>query len=153
MKKNNFTTTILVDETPKQAFDAINDIRGWWSGEIEGSTDEAGKEFTYRYKEFHYSKHKVTTFIPDNKVVWLTTEGTINFVKDKSEWTDTRIIFDISEKEGKTQIIFTHEGLTPQLECFDACSNAWTGYITDSLRRFISSKTDADGQMIERSGF
>jgi len=139
MKKQDFTTTILVDQTRKQAFDAINNVRGWWSGEIEGPTDELLKEFTYRYQEFHYSKHKLVEFIPDKKVVWLTTEGSINFVADKSEWNNTKIVFDISEKDGKTQIRFTHEGLTPQLECFDACSNAWTGYITDSLRRFISS--------------
>ena len=139
MKKQDFTTTISVDQTPKQAFDAINNVRGWWSGEIEGPTDEQGKEFTYRYKEFHYSKHKVTELVPGKTVVWQITEGSLNFVEDKDEWTGTRIIFDISEKEGKTQIRFTHEGLTPQSECFDACSNAWTGYITDSLRRFIAS--------------
>jgi hypothetical protein len=144
MKKQDFTTTILVDQTPKQAFDAINNVRAWWSGEIEGPTDEPAKEFTYRYKEFHYSKHKITELIPDKKIVWLITESTLNFVKDKNEWIDTKIIFDISEKEGKTQIRFTHEGLTPQLECFDACSNAWTGYITDSLRRFISSIQHGD---------
>ena len=139
MKKQDFSTTILVDQTPKQAFDAINNVRGWWAGEIEGPTDKLGEEFTYRYKEFHYSKHKLTELVPNKKVVWLVTESSINFVKDKNEWTETKIIFDITEKEGKTQIRFTHEGLTPQFECFDACSNAWTGYITDSLRRFISS--------------
>ena len=139
MKKQDFTTTILVDKTPKQAFDAINNVRGWWAGEIEGPTDKLGEEFTYRYKEFHYSKQKLIELIPDKKVVWLVTEGSINFVKDKNEWTDTKIIFDITEKEGKTQIRFTHEGLTPQIECFDACSNAWTGIISDSLRQFISS--------------
>jgi hypothetical protein len=144
MKKQDFTTTILVDQTPKQAFDAINNVRGWWSGEIEGPTDRLGEEFSYRYKEFHYSKHKLVELVPDKKVVWLITEGSINFVADKTEWDNTKITFDISEKDGKTQIRFTHEGLTPQLECFDACSNAWTGYITDSLRRFISSPPPGD---------
>jgi hypothetical protein len=139
MKKQDFTTTILVDQTPKQAFDAINNVREWWAGKIEGPTDKLGEEFTYRYKEFHYSKQKLVELIPDKKVVWLVTEGSINFVKDKNEWTDTKIIFDITEKDGKTQIRFTHEGLIPQIECFDACSNAWTGIISDSLWQFISS--------------
>jgi len=147
MKKQDFTTTILVDQTPKQAFDAINNVRGWWSGEIEGPTDKLGEAFTYRYQDFHYSKQKLTELVPDRKVVWLVTEGSINFVKDKSEWNDSKIIFDIAEKEGKTQIRFTHEGLTPQIECFDACSNAWTGIITDSLRRFITTIPAGDSSI------
>jgi hypothetical protein len=139
MQKKDFTTTILVDKTPQETFDAINDVRSWWAGEIEGPTDQLGEEFTYRYKDLHYSKHNVAELVPGKKIVWLVTESAINFVKDKNEWLDTKIIFDISKKEEKTQVRFTHEGLSPQLECFDACSNAWTGYIADSLRKFILS--------------
>jgi hypothetical protein len=51
MKKRSFTTTISVDQTPNEAFAAVNNVRGWWSGEIEGATDKLGAEFTYRYKD------------------------------------------------------------------------------------------------------
>src|ERR1700735_1134408 len=142
MKKQDFTTVITVNETPKQAFDAILKVREWWAGEISGQTDGLGEEFTYRYKDFHYSKQKLVDLVPDKKIVWLVTESSINFVKDKNEWLDTKLIFDISQKEGKTQVRFTHEGLTPQGECFDACSNAWTGIITDNLRRYIAARQD-----------
>jgi uncharacterized protein YndB with AHSA1/START domain len=144
MKKQDFTTTIMVDKTPKEAFNAITDVRGWWAGEIEGSTVEQGDEFTYRYKDFHYSKQRLMEVVPNKKVVWLVTESSINFVQDKNEWKGTKIIFDISKKDDKTQIRFTHEGLIPEQECFDACSNAWTGYITDSLRNFIAADRPND---------
>jgi hypothetical protein len=140
MTTKDFSTTILVDQTPEEAFNAIKNVQGWWTGEpgVEGSTDKLGDEFTYRYKDIHYSKQKLTELIPGKKIVWLVTGSKLNFTKDKTEWTGTRIIFDISEKNNKTQIQFTHVGLVPSIECYSDCSNAWSSYINSSLRSFIT---------------
>ena len=138
-KASDFTATILVDQSPNEVFTAINNVRGWWTGEpgVEGSTDKPGDEFTYRYKDIHYSKQKLTELIPGKKIVWLITDSKLNFTKDKSEWTGTKIIFEISEKNNKTQIRFTHLGLVPDIECYNDCSNAWSSYIKNSLQNFI----------------
>src|ERR1700732_5114148 len=84
MNHQNFTTAFTVDQTPEEAFAAINNVRGWWSGEIEGSTDKLGDEFTYRYKDVHLSKQKIAELIPGKKVVWLVLDGYLNFVEAKS---------------------------------------------------------------------
>ena len=139
MSNQNFTTTFTVDQTPEEAFAAINNVRGWWSGEIEGSTDKLGAEFTYRYKDVHYSKQKITEFIPGKKVVWLVLDGFLNFVEDKSEWKGTKLTFEVSKKGDKTEVRFTHVGLVPEYECFNACSNAWGTYIKGSLRSLITT--------------
>ncbi len=139
MKTSDFTTTILVDQTPQEAFDAINSVRDWWPGEIEGNTQQLNDEFTYRYKKIHYSKQKLVEMIPGKKVVWLVTDSSLNFVENKSEWTGTKIIFEISEKNNKTEVRFTHLGLIPQYECFNSCSNAWTDIIRDGLRGLIAT--------------
>ena len=66
-------------------------------------------------------------------------DGYLDFTEDKTEWTGTDIAFDITEKDGKTEVRFTHVGLTPEFECFDNCSNAWGFYIKESLRELITS--------------
>jgi hypothetical protein len=53
MKHPDLTHTITVDQTPEEAFAAINNVRGWWSGEIDGNTAQLGDEFTYRYQDIH----------------------------------------------------------------------------------------------------
>jgi hypothetical protein len=60
-----------------------------------------------------------------------------DFVQDQDEWKDTDIVFDITETSDGTEVRFTHAGLTPQFQCYDVCSNAWTGYLTGSLRELI----------------
>ena len=141
MKDQDYTTTFSVDQNPEEVFGAINNVRGWWTGEpgIEGRTDRLGDEFTYRQKDVHYSRQRVAELIPGKKVVWLVTEANLNFIKDKSEWKGTKINFDISTKGSKTEIRFTHVGLAPQIECYDVCSDAWRYYIRSNLRSLITT--------------
>ena len=139
MMKQGFTTSFSVDQTPQEAFAAINNVRGWWSGQIEGDTDKLGAEFTYRYKDVHLSKQKITEFIPGKKLVWRVLDSNLSFAKDKSEWNGTDIVFDISQKEGKTEVRFTHVGLVPKYECYGSCSNAWGMLVNGNLRKLITT--------------
>lgn len=139
MSEPSFTTSFTVDQSPEAAFAAINDPRAWWSGEFEGGTRKLGDVFSYRYQEFHYSKQVVTELVPNKRVAWQVVEGTLSFVEDKTEWVGTTIMFDIGTKDGKTEVIFTHEGISPTVECYDTCSDAWTSLIQGSLKQLIQS--------------
>ena len=137
MTTSDFTTTLVVDQTPNEVFNAINNIRGWWSEEIEGGTEKLNDEFLYHYEDVHRSKMRLIEVIPGKKVVWLVLENYFKFTEDKKEWTGNKIIFDISEKDNKTEMRFTQEGLTTEYECFEVCRDAWTNYIQTSLRNLI----------------
>ncbi|MBC9909941.1 SRPBCC family protein [Chitinophaga varians] len=139
MNQADFTVTMLVNQTPHEVFNAVNNVRGWWSETLEGDTHHAQDEFVYRYKDLHYSKHRLTEVVPDKKVVWLITDSRLSFLRhDPEEWTGTTISFEITPKNDQTELRFIHHGLLPEIECYDACSNAWSRYL-NSLRSLITT--------------
>jgi uncharacterized protein YndB with AHSA1/START domain len=139
MNTGNYTASFTIDQSPEELFDAINNVRAWWSGEIDGRTDELGAEFTYRYQDLHRSTQKITEFVPGKKVVWHVEDAKIEFVEDKDEWIGTDIVFEIGRKGDKTELRFTHVGLVPGIECYGKCSGAWGYYINESLLGLITA--------------
>lgn len=137
MNNKDFSTTIQVDATPQKVFDAINNVRGWWSENIEGATDQLNSEFRYHYEDVHRATIKVTEMQAGKKVIWHVLDNYFKFTKDEKEWKDTYVLFEISEQDGKTQLKFTHQGLVPDYECFQICQDAWTHYIQGSLKDLI----------------
>lgn len=141
MNKQDFTTSISVSQPPEKVFDAINNVRGWWSQAIDGKTSRLNSVFDYHYKDVHRCKIKIVESVPGKKIVWHVLENYFNFTKDNTEWTDTRISFEISKQGEKTQLTFTHIGLVPDYECFGICSDAWGNYIRGSLKNLIETGT------------
>ena len=144
MKNKNFTTTLIVDQTPEEVFNVVRNVRGWWSGyyseEFEGNTEKLNDEFSFRAGGgAHYSRQKLIEVIPDKKVVWLVTDSKLDFLEKKDEWTGTKVVFDISTKANKTQLVFTHDGLMPEIECYNSCAPAWSQYLHNKLLPLIKS--------------
>lgn len=138
-ENNDFSVTFTVDNTPEEAFAAINNVRGWWSQAVEGDTDRLGAEFDYHYQDLHRAKFKITEFVPGKKVVWHVLDNYFSFIADKNEWVNTDIVFEIMPKGDQTEVRFTHVGLVPDYECYDVCTNAWGSYISRSLRDLITT--------------
>ena len=138
MAQSDFTTALIVDQSPKHVFEAINNVSAWWQGEIKGNSSNINDEFDYRMEDLHFSKQKVVELIPNKKIVWLITDSKLTFTKSKIEWTGTKVCFEISEVNNKTQVQFTHIGLVPTFECYGDCSNGWTQLIQKSLFSLIT---------------
>jgi len=143
MKPKDLTIRMQVDQTPEEIFNAVRNVRGWWSGyyseEIKGDTEKLNDEFSFRAGGgAHYSRQKLIEVIPNKKVVWLVTDSKLDFLEKKDEWTGTKVSFDISTKGNKTELAFTHEGLTPEIECYNSCAPAWSQYLQNKLLPLIT---------------
>jgi uncharacterized protein YndB with AHSA1/START domain len=139
VNKESFTTSFLVDQSPREVFDAVTNVRGWWSTSLVGKSAELGDVFTFRYEDIHESRQELVEVVPGRRVVWLILDASLNFAEDRGEWKGTRVVFDISRKGGKTELRFTHEGLVPAFQCFDACSEGWGFFIGVSLKKLIAT--------------
>lgn len=136
MKKENFTYSFTTPKPAEEVFKLLLNISQWWSGlyeeAIEGKSQQVNDEFTFNAGGgVHYSKQKLTELIPGKRIAWTIVESNLNFLNDPGEWSGTTISFDLQTENGKTKVTFTHEGLVPQIECYDACSSAWTGYMSN----------------------
>ena len=141
MENKNFKATIEVSKSPGDVYDLItNDVAKWWGGkDFAGNSKNPNDEFTIHHPGAHYSKQKLVEVAPGKRIVWLVTDSTMHWLKkDQHEWTNTKMIFEITTKGDRTVLHFTHEGLTPEKECYEMCEKGWTMVIKDYLFNFIT---------------
>jgi hypothetical protein len=152
--KKYLSATMTVDRSPEEVFEAVADVRGWWSENIVGGTTDLGDEFVFsddaKYagemaltaKEgIRFCRFHLTEVVPGKRMVWHVLDSVLTFIDDTNEWTDTHVVFDITPTPGGATLEFTHEGLTEESECFEACSRGWGFYITQSLPQLITTGT------------
>lgn len=138
MEKQDYTISIAVNATAQQTFNGINSITKWWTEDMQGSSAKLDDVFTVRFGDIHYSEQKLVEVVPGKKLVWLVTGSRLNFLKDKQEWTNTKISFEIVSQNSETNIHFMHIGLTPAVECYNVCIKGWDQYIKGSLFKLLT---------------
>ena len=143
MNNKSYTTNIEVDETPAYVFNCISDVTKWWSKDFEGHSARVHDEFIIMHPGAHYSKQKLFEVIPGRKIVWLVTESHLDWLeKNKGEWTNTKMVFELTPEGDKTILHFTHEGLVPEKECYARCAQGWDMVIKKWLFDFITKSKD-----------
>ena len=133
MTTADFNIRFSVDQTPKEVFNAVNNVRGWWT-EIEGSSQKLNDVFTIRFGQI-FITHKIVEFVPDQKVVWHVTASNVD------EWKNTRICFEILRKNNSTEMNFTHVGMLPGLKEYEGVEKGWNKFINENLFKLITKNS------------
>ena len=112
-------------------------VSGWWM-----PTTGSGAEGTDLRIVFPpgVGSFRIDTTRPPSRVEWTVTS--LAFLPD---WLGTRIVFALRPTaDGGTALDFRHDGLTPQLECFDQCREGWNHYLP-SLHEYVETGSGRPG--------
>jgi hypothetical protein len=138
-KKSNFSSSFSANISADEAIKRISNINGWWGVAFSGKSEKQDDKFTIKMGGDSFFDFTVADLIPTKKVVWLVTDCHMPWFADKKEWANTKLIFDLTENNGITTLNFTHQGLTPKVECYNDCALGWTHWIKTSLLSYITT--------------
>ena len=140
MKQQDFHCSIAAMVSPKEAFDSINQVSAWWAKNFEGSSQQSGDEFTVRFGPT-FVQFKVAESLAGKKSVWEVIDCNLHWIEDKTEWTGTRIVWEVTPTaDGGSKIDFTHVGLVPEAECYSTCEPGWNQHVKVSLLNLMTKK-------------
>jgi hypothetical protein len=138
MNQQNYQSSIAASFTPGEAFEGISRVNEWWAKNIEGSTEKLNDVFTVNFSGGTFVTFKITENVPGEKIAWHVTDCYLPWLKDKTEWNGTTVMFEISPLGDETQVTMTHIGLVPEVECFEGCEAGWNKYFKGSLFKLLT---------------
>jgi hypothetical protein len=141
MENQDYTVRLTVQASPQEVFKQINRVTAWWTKNLQGDSEKLNDVFTVNFPGMHVSTQKLIECIPDKKVTWMVTDSHLTFIQRTTEWTDTTIQFDISRNVKQTEVLFTHKGLNPAIECYGDCAKGWDYFIKGSLFKLLTEGT------------
>lgn len=139
MGNNDFNSSISAKISADEAIKKISNVPAWWGITFTGNSEKQNDKFTVKMGGDSFFNFTVTELIPGKRVVWLVTDCNMPWYSDKRVWANTRLIFDLNENDGVTELNFKHEGLTPSIECYKDCESGWTHWIKTSLFSYFTT--------------
>jgi uncharacterized protein YndB with AHSA1/START domain len=134
----NIIHRIGIRSTPDKVYKALSTIEGvanWWTKEVEGDEQTGGKiKFTFRTKEGDIKGQMVMEIKELNaqkNVRWRCVNG-------PEEWMGTDVMFDLSQQDDQTIIIFGHRNWREAIEFTAHCSMKWAVFLL-SLRDYVET--------------
>jgi hypothetical protein len=133
----DYHSSITANITPEEAIERISHVSDWWTNGFKGNSEKIGDTFTVKFGET-FVDFKIVEVVPNRKIVWLVTDCNLHWIRNKTEWKDTKVVWELTPEDGETRISMTHIGLIPRAECFNNCKAGWDFYVGESLLRLLT---------------
>lgn len=133
----DYHASIVVAGSPKNAAEVISQVSSWWTENITGNSKNLNDIFEVRFGET-FSRFKIIENIPGKKIRWYVMDCNLHWMKNKKEWKDTEVLWEMSSVGDSTRINMTHIGLVPGIECFEDCNKGWNHYVKVSLYNLLT---------------
>ena len=103
MEKKDYHRTITVKPSADEAMKKISQVNRWWAHDVTGKTEKLNDTFSVRFGET-FVDFQISELVPGKKMVWRVTDCNLHWIKDKKEWKNTEVVFEISSKNNLTKI-------------------------------------------------
>jgi uncharacterized protein YndB with AHSA1/START domain len=136
----DYQKSFTVNKSVREVYAAITEhISDWWSNDLSGTAAQKGDSFTIAFNKTQKTMH-IAEAVPDKQIIWKCDKAHIDVpsLKNKSEWVDTRMIWNLSPAKDGTTLDFLHEGLNKSLECYKVCESGWDQFLA-SLKMYVTT--------------
>jgi len=145
MTEKNYTRTISVNASPRAIYQALTEgFEQWWTSADGNGFKQTGDriKFTFPPLVSHWTLE--AKVLEANERVELECVEAYHDFNDhedtpKQEWLGTNLIWTIISYDDHTDLQFTHDGLTPDLHCFDVCEAGWDMFFVSSLKAYLDT--------------
>ena len=139
----NYQCQVEIAAPSAAVFEALTTekgLRGWWTARCDIGTG-VGAQSVFRFGKT-YNVMRTEKLSPNREVIWQCLEQHHESAKlnRKNEWAGTKLKFRMeSDSPCSTGLQFEHEGLRPQLECYEICQQGWVHFLKRSLKNYVET--------------
>ena len=145
MSKEHYQQTITVNASPAEVYQALTTgYDHWWTATQGKTFQQVGDNIAFTFPPNVSNWTLQAKSLTPNLQVILECVEAHHVIIDKpgsseTEWLGTTMTWDICSDGDKTIIDFSHQGLVPQLACYDVCSAGWDHFFVDSLQAYLNN--------------
>ena len=122
----------IKSSSPEGVYKALTTVEGlsaWWTNDTQGE-DNVGGVLKFRFHDDGIDM-KVLELRPTECVQWQVADG-------PQDWIGTKILWDLSQEDDYTIVLFRHQGWKEPVEFMHHCSTKWGTFLM-SLKSLVET--------------